>query len=82
MVEIESSNKDNIDMANVILKLLYKIIYHYYLMLIEPSERKKLSEYISKKISVENFTTIKVIVKGSYGKVLLIEKKTIKKFTN
>ena len=37
-------------------------------------ERKKLSEFVSKKISVDDFSALRVIGKGSYGKVLLVEK--------
>ena len=42
--------------------------------LIEPEEKEKLSSFTNKKLSVDDFTTIKVIGKGSYGKVLLVKK--------
>ena len=60
MVEINPSEKEASDSTM--------------LNLIEPSERKKLSAYTNKKLSVNDFSTIKVIGKGSYGKVLLVKK--------
>ena len=42
--------------------------------MIEPEEKEKLSSFTNKKLSVDDFTTIKVIGKGSYGKVLLVKK--------
>lgn len=44
------------------------------MMLIEKEEKEKLSVYTNKKMTVNDFTTIKVIGKGSYGKVLLVKK--------
>ena len=45
-----------------------------YFQLIEVEDKKELSEYTNKKLSVNDFTTIKVIGKGSYGKVVLVKK--------
>jgi len=42
--------------------------------LIEPEEKEKLSSYTNKKLTVNDFSTIRVIGKGSYGKVLLVKK--------
>ena len=74
MVEIDLNEKDNADISNVNNSILYLINYFLNIQLIESPERKKLSELSSKKISVDDFSTLKVIGKGSYGKVLLVEK--------
>ena len=53
------------------------MIYIYFfikIQLIEPEEKEKLSSYTNKKLTVNDFSTIRVIGKGSYGKVLLVKK--------
>ena len=47
--------------------------------MIDEKEEEKLSQLCNKKLTVNDFTTLKVIGKGSYGKVLLVEKKDDKK---
>ena len=47
--------------------------------MIDETEKEKLSEFCNKKLTVNDFTTLKVIGKGSYGTVLLVEKKDDKK---
>jgi serine/threonine protein kinase len=47
--------------------------------LIDAGDKEKLSNFTSKKLTINDFTTLKVIGKGSYGKVLLVEKKDDKK---
>ena len=54
--------------------ILNNIYYHFLLQFIEPEEKQKLSEYTNKKLTVNDFSAIKVIGKGSYGKVLLVAK--------
>ena len=49
------------------------------MQLIDSGDKEKLSDYTSKKLTINDFTTLKVIGKGSYGKVLLVEKKDDKK---
>ena len=49
------------------------------IQLIDSGDKEKLSDYTSKKLTINDFTTLKVIGKGSYGKVLLVEKKDDKK---
>ena len=57
-----------------------KIITYYYLFFIitliqiSNEEKAKLSSVTSKKLTVDDFSIIKVIGKGSYGKVLLVKK--------
>ena len=36
---------------------------------------EKLKKYTNNKLTIEDFTIIKVVGKGSYGKVLLVKKK-------
>ena len=52
------------------------IIYlvEFIIQLIDQNDKEKLTEYTSKKLTVNDFTTLKVIGKGSYGKVLLVQK--------
>ena len=45
----------------------------------DEADKEKLSGLIQKKMTVDDFTTLKVIGKGSYGTVLLVEKKSDKK---
>ena len=76
---LEKENKaeaDNIDVSNV---HNYILNFIFIIQLIEADEREKLSQYTSKKISIQDFTTLRLIGKGSYGKVLLVEKKDDKK---
>ena len=47
--------------------------------MIDAGDKEKLSNFTSKKLTINDFTTLKVIGKGSYGKVLLVEKKDDKK---
>jgi protein-serine/threonine kinase len=47
--------------------------------LIDEKEKEKLSDMCNKKLTIDDFTTLKVIGKGSYGTVLLVEKKDDKK---
>ena len=42
--------------------------------MIDETEKEKLNEFCNKKLTVNDFTTLKVIGKGSYGKVLLVKK--------
>ena len=42
--------------------------------MIEPEEKEKLSSYTNKKMTVNDFSILRVIGKGSYGKVLLVKK--------
>ena len=42
--------------------------------MIDVGDKEKITNYISKKLTINDFTTLKVIWKGSYGKVLLVEK--------
>ena len=49
------------------------------LQMIDETEKEKLNEFCNKKLTVNDFTTLKVIGKGSYGTVLLVEKKDDKK---
>ena len=49
------------------------------IQLIDSGDKEKLLDYTSKKLTINDFTSIKVIGKGSYGKVLLVEKKDDKK---
>ena len=65
---------EDVDMNDVI-----NIIIIYILQCIDESEQDKLSQFCNKKLSVNDFTTLKVIGKGSYGTVLLVEKKDDKK---
>ena len=47
--------------------------------MIDAGDKEKLSNFTSKKLTINDFTTLKFIGKGSYGKVLLVEKKDDKK---
>ena len=47
--------------------------------MIDAGDKEKLSNFTSKKLTINDFTTLKVIGTGSYGKVLLVEKKDDKK---
>ncbi len=60
---------DDVDMNDV-----RKYKFNIYYQLIDSGDKEKLSNYTSKKLTVNDFTTLKVIGKGSYGKVLLVEK--------
>jgi hypothetical protein len=48
--------------------------------MIDENEKEKLSEFCNKKLTVNDFTTLKVIGKGSYGTVLLVEKRMTRKY--
>ena len=61
---------DDVDMNDV--KNIYINIIE--IQLLDEKDKSRLSGYTSKKLSVHDFTTLKVIGKGSYGKVLLVQK--------
>jgi protein-serine/threonine kinase len=42
---------------------------------IDEAEKQKLSDFCNKKMTVDDFTSLKLIGKGSYGKVFLVQKK-------
>ena len=76
---LENENKDeadNIDVTNVNNHIL---IFIFTIIVNRSRWKRKTFRIYFKKISIQDFTTLRLIGKGSYGKVLLVEKKDDKK---
>ena len=66
---------EDVEMKDDMNDVSTKSFYREYIQLIDEKEKAKLDDFCNKKLTVNDFTTLKVIGKGSYGTVLLVEKK-------
>ena len=61
---------EDVEMKDDMNDVSTKSFYREYIQLIDEKEKAKLDDFCNKKLTVNDFTTLKVIGKGSYGTVL------------